>query len=105
MGESAFQTSSSEEKEVIVMTEKSAPVCGRHNVLKEWRPTTFEYNDEGVTIRIPNVYAWICPESGEASFTPETTDEIIETVHELAKIAKQARNRRSGFTEYIVSVA
>jgi YgiT-type zinc finger domain-containing protein len=87
------------------MKTKSAPVCGTHRVLKEWRPTTFEYTDEGVTIRIPNIYAWICPESGEASFTPETADEIIETVHELSEIAKRAKKRRSGFTEYFVSVA
>jgi YgiT-type zinc finger domain-containing protein len=87
------------------MTTKSAPFCGTHKVLKEWRPTTFEYSDEGVTVRIPNIYAWICPESGEASFTPETADEIIETVNELAEIAKRAKTRRSGFTEYFVSVA
>ncbi|RLC14125.1 MAG: hypothetical protein DRI57_14985 [Deltaproteobacteria bacterium] len=87
------------------MMAKSAPLCARHKVLKEWRPTTFEYSDEGVTIRIPNIYGWICPESGEASFTPETTDEIIETVHELAEIARRARSRRSGLTEYLVSVA
>ena len=80
------------------MMAKSAPLCARHKVLKEWRPTTFEYSDEGVTIRIPNIYGWICPENGEASFTPETTDE-------LAEIARRARSRRSGLTEYLVSVA
>jgi len=87
------------------MTTKSPPVCGKHKILKQWRPTTFEYSDQGITVRIPNIYAWVCPESGEASFTPETTDEIIETVRELTEVAGRARKRRSGLTEYFVSVS
>jgi YgiT-type zinc finger domain-containing protein len=81
------------------------PVCGEHQVQKEWRPTTFEYSEGGVTVRIPNVYAWVCPESGEASFTPDTVDELITTVRELVKIAKRARERRPVLTEYVVSVS
>ena len=81
------------------------PICGKHNILKEWCPTTFEYGEEGILIRIPNVYAWICPICGEASFTPETTDELIDTVNELIETAKHARQRRSVLTEYVVSVA
>ncbi|MYI92959.1 YgiT-type zinc finger protein, partial [Candidatus Poribacteria bacterium] len=41
---------------------------------KEWQQTVFSYNEDGVSIRIPNVYAWVCPVDGEASFTPETAD-------------------------------
>lgn len=40
-------------------------------------------------VRVPNVYAWVCPEDGEASFTPETTDEILTTVRELLGPAKR----------------
>ena len=80
-------------------------MCGEQQVKKEWRPTTFEYNNEGVTVRVPNVYAWVYPESGEASFTPDTVDELVTTVRELIAIAKRARNRRPVLTEYIVSVA
>jgi hypothetical protein len=87
------------------MTTKPIPICGKHKVLKEWRPTTFEYSDEGISIRVPNVYAWVCPRDGEASFTPEIVDELIDTVNELIKTAKRARERRSVLTEYIVSVA
>ena len=87
------------------MTTRPVPMCGEQQVKKEWRPTTFEYNDEGVTVRVPNVYAWVCPESGEASFTPDTVDELVTTVRELIAIAKRARNRRPVLTEYIVSVA
>lgn len=87
------------------MTTKPIPICGKHKVLKEWRPTTFEYSDEGISIRVPNVYAWVCPRDGEASFTPEIVDELIDTVNELIETAKRARERRSVLTEYIVSVA
>lgn len=64
----------------------------------------FEYQDDGIVIRVPNIYAWVCPEDGEASFTPETVDELIATVRELLEIAKRAQQRRSVLTEYIVSV-
>jgi hypothetical protein len=55
-------------------------------------------------LRVPNVYAWVCPESGEASFTPDTVDELITTVRELIELARRARERRPVLTEFIVSV-
>jgi len=86
------------------MIEKPTPICGQHNVLKEWRSTAFEYTDAGISVRVPNVLAWVCPKDGEASFTPETVDELIATVHELIETAKRARSRRPMFTEYVVAV-
>ena len=86
------------------MTTKLIPTCSEHNVSKEWRKTAFEYSEEGIAVRVPDIYAWVCPESGEASFTPETVDELIPTVRELIEIAKRARERRPTLTEYIVSV-
>jgi YgiT-type zinc finger domain-containing protein len=86
------------------MTNEHIPICGEHHVKKEWRQTTFEYNDEGITVRVPNVYAWVCPENSEASFTPEIVDQLITTVRELIELAKRARKRRPALTEYIVSV-
>jgi len=80
------------------------PICGEHRITKEWRPTTFEYNDEGIAVRVPNVYAWVCPQDGEASFTPETVDELIGTVRELLETARRARRRRSVLTEYAVAI-
>lgn len=65
----------------------------------------FEYREGGITVRVPNVYAWVCPRDGEASFTPETVNELTATVRELLESAKRARERRSMFTEYIVSVS
>ena len=87
------------------MNSETVPTCGEHQKDKEWGTTTFEYTDEGITIRVPNVPAWICPSDGEASFTPETVDELILTVRELVDTAKKARERRSVFTEYIVAVS
>jgi hypothetical protein len=54
--------------------EKPTPMCGEHQVLKEWRKTTFEYKENGISVRIPGVYAWVCPVDGEASFLPDTVD-------------------------------
>jgi YgiT-type zinc finger domain-containing protein len=86
------------------MKDEPTPTCSEHHVQKEWRKTSFEYSDEDITVRIPNVYAWVCPESGEASFTPDVVDELITTVRELIEIARRAQRRRPELTEYVVSV-
>jgi len=86
------------------MSTKPIPICGEHHTEKEWRSTTFAYQEEGITIRVPNLYAWVCPVDGEASFTPDTVDELLLTIRELLLTAKRARERRSELTEYIVSV-
>ena len=86
------------------MKDEPIPTCSEHHVQKEWRKTTFEYSDKGITVRVPNIYAWVCPESGEASFTPDTVDELIATVRELVEIARRAQRRRPVLTECVVSV-
>jgi YgiT-type zinc finger domain-containing protein len=86
------------------MKNRATPICGEHQVKKEWRATTFEYTDADITVRVPNVFAWVCPVSGEASYTPETVDELIITVNELVELAKRAQKRRPALTEYMVSV-
>ena len=80
------------------------PICGEHQVKKEWRKTDFEYSEQGITIKVSGVYAWVCPVDEEASFLPETTDELIATIRELVETAKRAKKRRSEFTQYFVSV-
>ena len=86
------------------MTPKPPPTCGQHKKKKEWRQTVFTYNEDGISIRIPNVYAWVCPEDGEASFTHETADELIVALREFVDAAKRAKARRSVLTEYVVAV-
>ena len=73
------------------MTTKPTPICGLHHNSKEWRPTVFEYSEEGISVRVPNVYAWVCLEDGESSFTSETVDELIVTVRKLIETAKRAK--------------
>lgn len=94
-----------EEEGETMKKPEPTPICGKHNMPKEWTLTTFEYGEEGISIRIPHVYGWVCPICNETSFTPEITDELIETVNELIKTAKHAKQRRSILTEYLVSVA
>jgi hypothetical protein len=86
------------------MTDVSAPICREHNKRKEWLPTMFEHTEDGVSVRIPGVYAWVCTDDGEASFTPEVVDELITTVGDLVESAKRAKERRSVLTEYIILV-
>jgi hypothetical protein len=87
------------------MSSTPIPICGDHHKEKEWRLAAFDYQEEGITIRVPNLYAWVCPVDGEASFTPSTVDELLLTIRELLTTAKRARERRSELTEYIVSVS
>lgn len=87
------------------MLERPTPTCGKRRVPREWRATTFEYREDGITVRVPNVYGWVCPEDGEVAFTPETVDELMITIRELVATAKRARERRSNLTEYMVSVS
>ena len=86
------------------MKKPNAPTCNAHKTPKEWRSTVFEYSEDGITVRVPNVQAWVCPQDGEASFTPETTDELLTTARDLLATAKRAKLRRSVLTEYVVSV-
>jgi YgiT-type zinc finger domain-containing protein len=86
------------------METRPPPICREHQVQKEWRTTTFEYEDQGISIRVPNVYAWVCPVDNEASFVPDTVDELIAAVRELLEAARRARDRRAVFTEYFVSI-
>jgi hypothetical protein len=37
------------------MPTKPVPICGEHKTAKEWRPTTFEYREEDISIRVPNL--------------------------------------------------
>ncbi|MGH9934608.1 MAG: hypothetical protein ACREAM_00080 [Blastocatellia bacterium] len=41
---------------------------------------------------------------GDASFPPETFDELLTTVRELLEAARRAKSRQSTMTEFVVSV-
>lgn len=78
MGESTLSPMQTENE--TNMCNQTGLICGEHQVPKEWKASTFAYDDDGVSIEVPHVYAWVCPIDGEASFTSDTTDELIETV-------------------------
>ena len=78
---------------LILMETKPVPLCNQHKKAKEWRQVTFEYNEGGISVRVPGIYAWVCPVDEEASFTPETFDELLTTVRPLLVPAKEARAR------------
>src|SRR5262245_15487700 len=80
------------------------PICSEHKTEKEWRPTTFEYTEEGVSVQVSGVLAWVCPVDGDASFSPEIFDELLVTVRELVETARRAKARQSAMTEFVVSV-
>lgn len=87
------------------MNTKPTPICGQHKQPKEWKQTTYEYSEDGIFVRVPGIYAWVCPIDEEPAFTPDTANELILTMRELIESAKRARARRSTLTEYIVSVS
>ena len=85
------------------MSEQIIPTCGKRRVPREWRATDFEYREDGITVRVSNIYAWVCPVDGEVAFTPATADELSRTVRSMLVTAKEARTRQSMLTEYSVS--
>ena len=45
------------------MSSNFIPTCGEHNQPKQWQTTTFEYAEDGIIVRVPNISAWVCPEN------------------------------------------
>jgi hypothetical protein len=87
------------------MENKPAPICRQHRKPREWKQTTFEYNEDGIAVSVSGIYAWVCPDDGDASFTPEIVDELLTTVRDLIESAKQAKARRSMLSEHLVSIS
>ena len=73
-------------------TTVEAPVCAEHRCARDWRAAVFAYEEDGVSIRIPNVEAWVCPADGDPSFLPETADELIAVGRELLAAARSQLN-------------
>ncbi len=80
------------------------PICTQHKKEKVWSQTVFEYTEDDISVRIENVWAWVCPEDGDPSFTPETMDALIDTVKELIETAKRAKKRSPALTNYAIAV-
>ena len=79
------------------MNNRPAPICGQHKTSKEWKPTTFEYSEDGITVRVVDIDAWVCPVDGEAAFTPETAiPRFAAYVQALENLYLQAFERAEG---------
>lgn len=99
MGES----STSEKEET--MSRKPLPCCSECKVTMRSGKANYVYRDDGIAITIPDVPAYLCGRGHEPLFTPESTDQLIETLKELVATARRARKRRPRFREYRVQVA
>ena len=86
------------------MEARLGPICGEHKTRKEWRETTFEYSEDGITVRVLNIDAWICPGEGETSFTPAIADELHRTARESLDSTKKAIARKLISPPYVVTV-
>ena len=98
MGVAAFP------KEKETMNQKSAPLCAECKTAMHWGKTDFVYRDDGIEITIPNVAAWLCQRNHEPLFTPDTTDQFIETLKELTAAAQRAHKRQPVFHQYVVRI-
>ncbi|HEV7475223.1 MAG TPA: hypothetical protein VGN90_14315 [Pyrinomonadaceae bacterium] len=73
------------------MDYETVPFCGKHCVSREWRQTVYQHDEDGISVKVPNVHAWVCPADNEPYFAPETVDELTETVREMIERAKRSR--------------
>ena len=81
------------------MTYETVPFCGKHRMSREWRPTVYQYDKDGVSVEVPNVHAWVCPADGEPYFEPETVDELSDTVRKMIELGKHSVKQDSKPTE------
>lgn len=83
------------------------PTCAEHDTLMVWGTTDFTYREDDIEVVVRHIPAWVCPHGDDAAFLPGVTDELIQTVRELVRVAKAARTQQSqpANQEYVVRVA
>ncbi len=83
------------------------PFCSEHRIPMVWDETDMKFEENGVEVIVRHIPAWVCPHGDDAAFAPGMTDEVIETIRDLAKIARRAREIHPAFPrqEYLVRVA
>lgn len=84
------------------MNHETVPFCGKHRMSREWRASVYQHEEDGISVKVPDVHAWVCPGDGDAYFAPETVKELGSTIRELIEQEKQARERQSAPTEHLV---
>lgn len=71
-----------------------------------WSETEFIHQEDGVEVTVRHVPAWVCEQGDDASFPPGITDELLSTVRQLVRLAKQAKQDHALIPEqeYVVRV-
>ncbi|MEZ4860919.1 MAG: hypothetical protein R3C14_06410 [Caldilineaceae bacterium] len=67
------------------------PLCSEHRTPRHWGETEFVHREDGVEVVVRHVPAWVCPQGDDVAFPPGVTDELIETVRQLVRMAKQGK--------------
>ena len=57
------------------MSCEPVPICGEHQISKEWKPTTFEYDEDGVSIRDSR---WITHYANNNDWYDDTSDGPVQ---------------------------
>jgi YgiT-type zinc finger domain-containing protein len=70
-----------------------------------WGKTTFAYEEDGISVEVSDIPAWICQDCDDVSFTPGTTQQLVTAVRELIAATKRARAKNTPLYEYHVRAA
>ena len=71
-----------------------------------WSETEFTHREDGIEVVVRHVPAWVCEQGDDAAFPPGVTDELLSTIRQLVRLAKQAQTEHSAIPqqEYLVRV-
>ena len=71
-----------------------------------WGETEFTHQEDGVEVVVRHVPAWVCQQGDDAAFSPGVTDELLTTIRQLVRLAKQVKAEHSLIPqqEYLVRV-
>ena len=69
------------------MTMEKPRLCSDCGAQTEWKEVEQEYEREGVRVRLGGLPAMVCPKCGSISFTPDTTEHILEAANAFFKLA------------------
>lgn len=82
------------------------PFCTEHRTPMIWGETEFTHREDGVEVIVRHIPAWVCEQGDDTAFPPGVTDELLSTVRQLVRLAKQVQTEHSTIPqqEYLVRV-
>ncbi len=75
----------------MINNELKPPFCSEHRTPMTWGETEFTHAEDGIEVVVRHVPAWVCDQGDDAALAPGVMDELIGTVRQLVKLAKQAK--------------